>query len=69
MPLLGWDQEQSEKAERMMTSVFVASAVSTRIDVLMNEGLDARPDVMLADSSESPIHSEMSRKEVVMVYL
>ena len=69
MPLSGWDQERSEKAERTMVLVFVASAVSTGIDVLMNEGSDARPDVMLADLSESPIHSKMSRKEVVMVYL
>ena len=69
MPLSGWDREQLEKAERTMVSVFVASAVSTRIDVLTNEGSDARPDIMLADSSESPIHSKVSRKEVVMVYL
>ena len=69
MPLSGWDWKRSEKAERMIASVFVASAVSTRIDVLTNEGLDARPDIMLVDSSKSPIHSEMSRKEVVMVYL
>ena len=69
MPLLGWDWEQSEKAERTMASVFVVSTVSTRIDILTNEGSDARPDVMLVDSSESPIHSEVSQKEVVMVYL
>ena len=69
MPLSGRDRKWSEKAERTMASVFVASAVSTRIDVLTNKGSDARPDVMLTDSSKSPIHSEVSQKEMVMVYL
>ena len=60
MPLSDWNREWLEKAERTMASVFVASAVSTRIDILTNKGSDARPDIMLADSSESPIHSEVS---------
>ena len=47
------EKRLAEKAKRTMASVFVLSAVSTRIDILTNKGSDARPDIMLTDLSKS----------------